>query len=629
MKAKTKIIALFGAVLFFVISILTAVGFSNFKSASINNYTDTLEGKAFLIANAIEQKVRRNFDVLHVASEQLAIDENGKIDSEESLKVLKAVLGNLDVINAYTAVANGDTYSTSTDGLVPGFNAKQKKREWFVRVFNGEDNIITTPYSSAEGDAVMAIAVPVRREGKTVAALVSNIKVGSMTAFIDELSESNQIFVSREDGYILAAKYPDYIGKNLFKMRPSYERFKGVNSSQHSYEFNDLDYFVISSKLPGLAWTVWAWDSWDNINSASDSNLKISSLIALVFILASLAIVYIVIIKLMYVPIGGEPTNIEGIVKKVASGDLLSIGEPAGNESGIYAAIMKMTASLKVTMLDIEKITSLLNRSSSAISNSAGAVNQSSEAQMMQLEQTSTAMNEMTHTVEEVANNAQNASSSAKEAYKYSEDGIKVVQEVNASIVDLTHGMEQVQGVANKLNTETQSVGKILDVIQNIAEQTNLLALNAAIEAARAGEQGRGFAVVADEVRNLANRTQDSTNEIQQLISTLQAEASDSVERMNTNVMAARETLEKSEEANQALESIQQSVSTIQDLNIQIATSAEEQTLVAGEINASIADINVLAKETFDNSESNASLAKELTSAAISLDTAVSGFKLK
>lgn len=629
MSAKNKVMLLFGALLSVIISILTVIGNYNFESASVDNYTNALEKQSFLLANAIEQKMNRNFDVLHVASEHLAIDNKGEIDVEEVLNVLKSLSENMGVINAYTAVKSGDTYSTSTNGLVPNFNAKKKQREWYVRVFNGENNIITTPYTSAEGDDVMAIAVPVKRGGSIVAALVTNIKIDVITSFVDKLSDNNQLFVSREDGYMLAAKYPDYIGKNLFEMRPSYKQYKDEKVSQHSYVFNGSDYFVLSSKLPGLGWTVWAWDKWENIDAASNSNLKINITIALIFILGSLAIIYFVILRIIYVPIGGEPKDIEAIVKQVASGNLISTEEPSGQETGVYAAIVKMARSLKSTVLNINDITVLLNRFSSDISSAATAVNQSSEAQMRQLEQTSSAMNEMTVTVEEVARNAQQASSSAMEAHDFSARGIKVVKDVNTSIINLAEGMERVQNVINKLDTETQSIGQILDVIKGIAEQTNLLALNAAIEAARAGEQGRGFAVVADEVRNLATRTQESTSEIEGLISTLQTEARNSVELMNVNVDDAQNTLEKSEQANQALESIQQSVSTIQDMNNLIATAAEEQTLVAGEINASVVDINMLAKRTFDNSGNNASLANELNNAASSLDIAVSKFKVK
>jgi methyl-accepting chemotaxis protein len=247
---------------------------------------------------------------------------------------------------------------------------------------------------------------------------------------------------------------------------------------------------------------------------------------------------------------------------------------------------------------------------------------------MVQLEQTSTAMDEMTMTVQEVARNAVEASSAVDEANDHSQQGFDVVEDMGNSIRNLVDGIETVQQVILKLAGETDNIGQILDVIRGIADQTNLLALNAAIEAARAGEQGRGFAVVADEVRSLANRTQESTNEIQGMITRLQTEANKSVELMQTNAESAQRTVARSHDANKALEAIRSSVGVIQDMNSQIATAAEEQTLVAADINTSVVGINDLAKSTFDSSESNTEQAEQLLLATQTLNQSVEVFRL-
>ena len=199
---------------------------------------------------------------------------------------------------------------------------------------------------------------------------------------------------------------------------------------------------------------------------------------------------------------------------------------------------------------------------------------------------------------------------------------------MNDSIISLSNAIADVSTVINSLGEKTVNIGAVLEVIRDIADQTNLLALNAAIEAARAGEQGRGFAVVADEVRNLANRTQESTNEIQQVIAALQQEANNSIEMMNTNKLAAENTLNKSSQAQESLSKILDAITIIEDMNTQIATATEEQTLVAGEINQSIVCINDQARDTYELSISNQEKSNELIGISEHLKSTVSVFKL-
>jgi methyl-accepting chemotaxis protein len=628
MGAKAKIILLIGLLFTSTTLLVSMVGFTNFKSASVENYNSKLDSQAVLISKAIEQKMGRYFDALHVMANDIEIDESGLLNIARTVAELHAMTNKLGVLNVYVSIGDGTTYAHATNGLIPNFNAVEKKREWFTRGFKGEKNIITTPYISAEGDAVMAVAVPVKRAGKVLGVLSLNLAINQITEFVESLMPNKQLFVSRADGYLLAAKYPEIIGKNLFELRPSYGQHRNQSKSEHSYEFEGDKYKVVSAQIGSLGWTVWAWDSWDNINTPSNENLKISLIMALLLIAPSLYIVYLIIIKIMYLPIGGEPTEIEAIVKKIAQGDLASVPLANGKETGVYLAILTMVDSLKEIIQHINTSTVQLGVSSVEMSESASSVTSSTEKQMQQLEQTSTAMNEMTVTVDEVARNALQASIAANEANGHSGEGILVVNEMNTNITTLVGGITDVQQVMNTLESEIISIGSIIEVIRGISEQTNLLALNAAIEAARAGEQGRGFAVVADEVRSLANRTQDSTSEIQAMISSLQTESKNSVTLMQVNVDNAKTTAEKSNQANQALEAIRHSVSIIQDMNNQIATSAEEQTLVAGEINVSIVEINDIAKVTFDSSESNANRAQELSSIASSLNESVEVFKL-
>ncbi len=198
------------------------------------------------------------------------------------------------------------------------------------------------------------------------------------------------------------------------------------------------------------------------------------------------------------------------------------------------------------------------------------------------------AMNEMVATVQEVARSASLAADSTKQTEAEAAQGRRMVEQTMQEIADLTGDLSQARAVVEKLAKDSHDIGTVLDVINGVAEQTNLLALNAAIEAARAGEHGRGFAVVADEVRSLAQRTQRSTQEIHAIIERLQSGATTAVERMARNAEKAQSTMDQAARAGESLGAITVAVSTINDMNLQIATAAEEQTATAEEINRSV-----------------------------------------
>ncbi len=297
--------------------------------------------------------------------------------------------------------------------------------------------------------------------------------------------------------------------------------------------------------------------------------------------------------------------------------------------------VAELSKGLEQLVHNLKEQVKLINNSSTDLTLASNQVSDITEntnegilRQKTETDLVATAITEMTATVLEVAKNAADAAQAANAADEESEKGLQVVDKTISAINDLAAEVESASVVIQELEDDTAKIGAILDVIRGIAEQTNLLALNAAIEAARAGEQGRGFAVVADEVRTLASRTQESTQEIQSMIETLQKGSHNAVAAMNSNQAKAQETVTHANETSASLTVISQSIRTINDMNAQIATASEEQTAVTEEINRNIINISQIADETAEGARQTTESSKQLSSLAQQLLGDVSRFKI-
>lgn len=242
--------------------------------------------------------------------------------------------------------------------------------------------------------------------------------------------------------------------------------------------------------------------------------------------------------------------------------------------------------------------------------------------------QIATAVEQMSHQIREVSNNASEADRAAKEAMINATSGKKVVDTTIAAIQKLSSTIEEVSKVTSELASQTNNIGSVLDVIRGISEQTNLLALNAAIEAARAGEQGRGFAVVADEVRTLASRTGQSTDEIQVMIEKLQQGAKAAVNAVTQSQSISQSTVAQAGEANTVLEEIERLIQVISEMNSHIAHSADEQSTVASDVNRRITELSDSTHHSLDTTQALTSASDNLKKASHHLTEVVSSFKI-
>lgn len=291
-------------------------------------------------------------------------------------------------------------------------------------------------------------------------------------------------------------------------------------------------------------------------------------------------------------------------------------------------ALNSMLEQFSGTIGELRGMTDQLASAAEQLSAVSTQTNTNLDTQRTQTEQVATAMNEMTATVQEVARSANDAADSSQEADKESRQGGEVVRSVVDSIGALSGEVARVAESVQNLDQQSQQIGTVLDVIRGIAEQTNLLALNAAIEAARAGEQGRGFAVVADEVRTLASRTQASTADIQSMIEALQNGTRDAVSAMNRGREMAESTATDAQRAGRALESIMTAVERIRDMTNQIASAAEQQNAVAEEINRNVTTINEITGESVSGANQTAGTSQELAGIATRVRELVAVFRL-
>ncbi|KTC39235.1 chemotaxis protein [Pseudomonas sp. ABAC61] len=318
------------------------------------------------------------------------------------------------------------------------------------------------------------------------------------------------------------------------------------------------------------------------------------------------------------------------VAEVVAGGDLTGDIKVIGKDepARLLQALKAMQHSLRETIKRISDSSSQLASASEELSSVTEDATRGLHQQSQEIEQAATAVNQMTAAVEEVASNAVATSQASRESDRIAQHGREQVQQTVLSIESLAQDVTANAGQVEDLAQKVYGISKVLEVIRAIAEQTNLLALNAAIEAARAGDAGRGFAVVADEVRALAHRTQQSTQEIEQMIGGIQQGTDQAVNAMQQSNTRARSTLEVAKAAGQALEEIASAFTEINERNIVIASASEQQAAVAREVDRNLMNIRDLAHQTSAGANQTSAASQELSRLAVDLNTMVARFSV-
>jgi len=404
------------------------------------------------------------------------------------------------------------------------------------------------------------------------------------------------------------------------------ELLKAGDWEQANEENRSIVEYTARSNLGQPSFVVEALEDFTDLNAGiKDIQTKILAIFAVLIFLGILGALWI-LRQALFIPVA-ETVK---VMKRVADGDLTvtlstkGLKEISVITSTLTDLIQRLSSDVNGVVSSSQHITSQV----SELEQVAHNTNDLMQDQRDQLGLMATAMEEMVSTVQAVAKSATEAAGAADYANKEAESGHQVVDETVNRIQGLAEQMDNTTVTIQQLGQDTDNIGAVLDVIRGIAEQTNLLALNAAIEAARAGEQGRGFAVVADEVRSLASRTQQSTQEIQDMIENLQDGARKAVSAMEQNRNNTSKSVDQAGKLNEFLERIIQSVMATTDMITQIASAAEEQSMVAEEINSNVVKIGDAAEISVQGAQRTSSVGEELTSQSERLKRLVSRFKI-